>query len=290
MRFGIYPNLGKNNLQKCLQKLCPLLQEKGIDYSFPLSMEDGLKEMGFSHDHYESVESMGQREIILSVGGDGSFLGAARTFSGFPVLMAGVHLGELGFLNTITMADMEERLDLILQGDYQTESRVFLSSSIVKENGDKEILPDVLNDVVVGHKEIGQLARIRFFVNGHFIQEYAADGLIISSPTGSTGYALSCGGPVLGPSNEEMIVVPICAHTLQRFGIVLKSGDCVEIGAAERENTLHVSMDGAYCYPLDNKDRLQIRTIHKPIRFIRFKDQEFFGSITKKLIRKIVEN
>ena len=290
MKFGIYPNLCKQNLRDNLHKLIHILKRKNISYSFPVTMKEGLVESGFSEELFETIEEMGKRDIILSVGGDGSFLGAARVFKDYSISMAGIHLGELGFLNSITVEDMETRIEQIIKGEYDTEARIYLASDIINNTGHVIHLPDVLNDVVIGHDQIGQLARIRLFVNQHFIQEYAADGLIISSPTGSTGYSLSCGGPVLGPSDDEMIVVPVCAHTLQRFAIVLKKDDTVEITVPERENALAISLDGAYSYPFQYGERLTVKAVHKPIRFIRFRDQNFFGTITRKLVRKIVEN
>ena len=173
-------------------------------------------------------------------------------------------MGDLGFLNSITTDDMKERIKLILEGEYLKESRLFLHSEIEHANGEKEILPDVLNDVVIGHNKIGQLVRVQLSINDHFIQEYASDGLIVSSPTGTTGYSLSCGGPVLGPSDTRMTVVPICAHTL-----------------------LQLSLDGSMSFDFLHSDILRVRGISKPIRFVRFEGQEFFSSITKKLIRKM---
>lgn len=289
MKFGIYPNLGKADLREALLALTGLLKKKQIDYSFPLSMKNGLMEMGFTEECYETEEIMGKRDFILSVGGDGSFLGAARTFADYPVLMAGLHLGDLGFLNAMTLSDMEKRMDQILAGDFKKERRLYLASKIVREDGTEETLPHVLNDVVIGHNSIGQLARIRLFINGSFIQEYAADGLIISSPTGSTGYSLSCGGPVLGPSDDRIIIVPICAHTLQRFAMVLSRDDEVKITVPEREKELCLSLDGAYSFSFSNKDTLYVKSTEKPIRFLRFQDQDFFGSITRKLVRKVAD-
>lgn len=289
MRFGIYPNLGKADLKQALTALTGLLRLKKIDYSFPLSMRKGLMEMEFTEETYETEEIMGQRDFILSVGGDGSFLGAARTFQNDDVLMAGLHLGDLGFLNSITLSDMEKRLDEILSGRYREEHRLFLAPAIVHGDGHWEELPHVLNDVVMGHETIGQLARLRLFINDSFIQEYAADGLIISSPTGSTGYSLSCGGPVLGPSDDRIIIVPICAHTLQRFAMVLRKDEIVKIRVPEREKNLSLSLDGAYTFSFTNKDTLYVKSVEKPIRFLRFQDQDFFGSITRKLVRKVAD-
>lgn len=289
MRFAIFPNLGKEKLFTFLPELLGMIEERKSSALLPLSMEEGLEAGGIKGASYGSIDELGNCDCLLSIGGDGSFLGAARTFRDYPILMAGIHLGELGFLNSITIEDAALRLDQILARHYTEESRLFLDSILKHEDGSQEWLTSVLNDVVIGHNEIGQLARLNLSVNGHLIQEYASDGLIVSSPTGSTGYALSCGGPVMGPGDDRMIVIPICAHTLQRFAIVLKCSDTVEVTAPPREKNLRISLDGSESCPFKTTDRLFIKGANKPIRFIRFADQDFFGTITKKLVRKIYE-
>lgn len=289
LRFAIFPNLGKEKLFTFLPELLGIIEERKSSALLPLSMKEGLEAGGIKGASYGSIDELGNCDCLLSIGGDGSFLGAARTFRDYPILMAGIHLGELGFLNSITVEDAALRLDQILARHYTEESRLFLDSILKHEDGSQEWLTSVLNDVVIGHNEIGQLARLNLSVNGHLIQEYASDGLIVSSPTGSTGYALSCGGPVMGPGDDRMIVIPICAHTLQRFAIVLKCSDTVEVTAPPREKNLRISLDGSESCPFKTTDRLFIKGANKPIRFIRFADQDFFGTITKKLVRKIYE-
>ena len=289
MRFAIFPNLGKEKLFTFLPELLGMIEERKSSALLPLSMKEGLEAGGIKGASYGSIDELGNCDCLLSIGGDGSFLGAAPTFRDYPILMAGIHLGELGFLNSITVEDAALRLDQILARHYTEESRLFLDSILKHEDGSQEWLTSVLNDVVIGHNEIGQLARLNLSVNGHLIQEYASDGLIVSSPTGSTGYALSCGGPVMGPGDDRMIVIPICAHTLQRFAIVLKCSDTVEVTAPPREKNLRISLDGSESCPFKTTDRLFIKGANKPIRFIRFADQDFFGTITKKLVRKIYE-
>ena len=289
MRFAIFPNLGKEKLFTFLPELLGMIEERKSSALLPLSMKEGLEAGGIKGASYGSIDELGNCDCLLSIGGDGSFLGAARTFRDYPILMAGIHLGELGFLNSITVEDAALRLDQTLARRYTEESRLFLDSILKHEDGSQEWLTSVLNDAVIGHNEIGQLARLNLSVNGHLIQEYASDGLIVSSPTGSTGYALSCGGPVMGPGDDRMIVIPICAHTLQRFAIVLKCSDTVEVTAPPREKNLRISLDGSESCPFKMTDRLFIKGANKPIRFIRFADQDFFGTITKKLVRKIYE-
>ena len=178
MRFAIFPNLGKEKLFTFLPELLRIMQERKSSALLPLSMKEGLEAGGIKGASYGSINELGNCDCLLSIGGDGSFLGAARTFRDYPILMAGIHLGELGFLNSITIEDVALRLDQILARHYTEESRLFLDSVLKHEDGSQEWLTSVLNDVVIGHNKIGQLARLNLSVNGHLIQEYASDGLI----------------------------------------------------------------------------------------------------------------
>lgn len=169
MIFGIFPNLEKEGINLVLQRLISILDDLGTPYKFLVSMKQKIENLGLDlGESYVSIEELAHADCILSVGGDGSFLGAARTFSDYDTLIAGIHLGDLGFLNSITTDDMKERIKLILEGEYLKESRLFLHSEIEHANGEKEILPDVLNDVVIGHNKIGQLVRVQLSINGSF--------------------------------------------------------------------------------------------------------------------------
>ena len=162
MIFGIFPNLEKEGINLVLQRLISILDDLGTPYKFLVSMKHKIENLGLDlGESYVSIEELALADCILSVGGDGSFLGAARTFSDYDTLIAGIHLGDLGFLNSITTDAMKERIKLILEGEYLKESRLFLHSEIEHANGEKEILPDVLNDVVIGHNKIGQLVRVQ---------------------------------------------------------------------------------------------------------------------------------
>lgn len=293
MVFGIFPNLEKDKIFDSLRELLEILESKELPYIFPKEMKENLEEQGICIParNYSDIPGMGEKcDVILSMGGDGSFLGTARTFCNYPVKMVGIHLGDLGFLNSMTANDMREKIDRICTGDYILESRSFLCSRLSTVSGESRCFSDVLNDIVIGHNKIGSLSRLNLWINGKHIQEYAADGIVVSTATGSTGYSLSCGGPVLSPDDTGIIVIPICAHTLQRFALVLKKTDIIQIIAPEREKELNISLDGDESQPFAPGDVLTIREAEKPIRFIRFRDQNFFSTINSKLIRKVNKN
>ena len=138
MRFAIFPNLGKEKLFTFLPELLGMIEESKSSALLPLSMKEGLEAGGIKGGSYGSIDELGNCDCLLSIGGDGSFLGAARTFRDYPILMAGIHLGELGFLNSITVEDAALRLDQILARHYTEESRLFLDSILKHEDGSQE--------------------------------------------------------------------------------------------------------------------------------------------------------
>lgn len=291
MDVSVFPNTGKEEVYLFFKELAPALKEAGFRFYLPEEAKAAFEErhIYLQNEYYRSREWLGTHtEAAFSIGGDGSFLQAAREMAEYPILLAGIHMGELGFLNTISPANMTQRFREIAEGRYKTEKRVFLSSFIRHEDGTETALPDVLNDIVVGHNRIGRMARLRLWINGQFFQQYPADGLVISTPTGSTSYALSCGGPILDSCAENTLIVPICPHMIQNFSMVLPMEDTITIQLPDRERKLHISLDGNGEYKICRNECLCIRCVHKPIRFIRFPDQDFFSTISSRLFPKII--
>lgn len=291
MDVSVFPNTGKEEVYLFFKELAPALKAAGFRFYLPETAKAAFEErhIYLQNEYYRSREWLGTHtEAAFSIGGDGSFLQAAREMAEYPILLAGIHMGELGFLNSISPANMAQRFREIAEGRYKTEKRVFLSSSIRHEDGTETALPDVLNDIVVGHNTIGRMARLRLWINGQFFQQYPADGLVISTPTGSTSYALSCGGPILDSCAENTLIVPICPHMIQNFSMVLPMEDTIMIQLPDRERKLHISLDGNGEYKICRNECLCIRCVHKSIRFIRFPDQDFFSTISSRLFPKII--
>lgn len=290
MKIGIYPNLGKEMFFSFYPQLISWLEEQHIEYYFPVFRRKELEHRGFMlpEAQYKTAKWMGSHaDLILSVGGDGSFLEAAREFADYNTMLCGIHLGELGFLNSITPADFEKRMELLLNGSYSLESRRYVSASIKKKNGTSLKLPTALNDIVIGRNKMGKMARINMAVNHHHVLRYAVDGIVISTATGSTSYSLSCGGPILSPTSKSMIAVPVCAHMIQGFPMVLSDMDTVQVTLPEREDRLLVSADGKGSYELLKDDTLTVEGVDKPLRFIRFEDHDFWATIHSKLHCKL---
>lgn len=291
MKVAIFPNTGKELAYPLVKELEVRLSSLGMEFYLPETVRPCFEQRGIhiAPGIYRTKEWIGTHvKFIFSIGGDGSYLQAAREMAEYPVILAGIHLGDLGFLNSIAPETMEEKLKEIRDGEYVVEKRLFLSSFIRHADGSETKLPDVLNDIVVGHDQIGKMARLGLWINGKYFQQYPADGLIIATPTGSTSYALSCGGPILHSSMENMLVVPICPHMIQNFSMVLPADDDIVVRLPERERKLHISLDGNGEYSIEKNEELHVHSSRKAIQFLRFKEQDFFHTISSRLFPKIV--
>lgn len=289
MDIAVFPNRDKESVYPFFRKLREIFEERHISYYLPDYVRPDFEKRGIhlDLDHYASVPWIGDHvRYVLSCGGDGSFLGVARLLSAYPVLLAGIHLGDLGFLNSISPDEVDMRLSQIEKEDYDIEHRIFLSSYILDRDGKKTVLPDVLNDIVVGHGEIGKMVRLHLWINGRYTQTYPADGLVISTPTGSTSYSLSCGGPILHCGAKNIIVVPICPHMMRNIPMVLSASDEVKITLPSREEGVEMSLDGSSTWALSNESSLCIHGLEKKIRFIRFRDQDFFSTLCSKFNKR----
>jgi NAD+ kinase len=288
MIFGLFPNLTKSDTFDFLPELVHILDEKGVSWVLTDREKEGLQKHGLFMDDsvYKDDPWIGTHaDVVLSLGGDGSFLAVASRMGDYPVHQAGIHLGDFGFLNSITKDDLAERIDDILKGNYHLEKRMSLAAVIERKNGETVKLPYALNDIVAGHDHIGTMVRLDLSIQDTYVQRYAADGLIVSTPTGSTSYSLSCGGPVLHSSSTELLIVPICAHMMVSPPLVVPDGYSVRITVPEREKLIHVCVDGTAPFHLNAGDSLVLHGCQRRIDFIRFNDQDFFVTLAKKFSR-----
>lgn len=221
-------------------------------------------------------------DCVIALGGDGTFLRAARmaAFSGIPIL--GVNVGTLGFLTEIELNEMEESLEKLVNGQYHIEERMMLEAKILR-NG-KEVERFVgLNDVVLTKGPLARLQILDVFVGKEFVTTYKADGVIISSPTGSTAYSLSAGGPIIHPEVEVSIITPICPHTLQARPVVIPSHTQVKIIVAGRQLDSMLTIDGQSGFEIMEGDEIIVSKASCSTKLIRIKDYKFFKILQEKL-------
>ena len=231
-------------------------------------------------------EITGDVDCMVVLGGDGTVLQAARDAGQLHIPMIGVNLGTLGYMTEIEPEGLKEALDRLIAGDYQQESRMMLKGTVFLSEGCTE--EDwALNDIVISRSGSLQIIKFNIFVNGQFLHDYDADGVIVTTPTGSTGYNLSAGGPLVEPGAKLIMVTPICPHTLNQRSIVLSPEDVVDIeivkGKEDRVQTVEVSFDGSHVIPLRTGDRVRVVKSEKSTEFIRLNRVSFLEVLHKKM-------
>ncbi len=222
-------------------------------------------------------------DLIIAVGGDGTMLHAAGQTGNGKVPLLGVNRGRLGFLADVTPAEMLDNLQQILDGNYTEEKRLQLDAKLTRADG-TETRAVALNDIVVQRRETGRMLDVETRIADRYVNTHAGDGLIVATPTGSTAYALSCGGPILEPMLEALVVVPICPHTLSDRPIVVPSNRQIEIKVLQRHDTrAEVSVDGHSLGQLAPEDSLVISESEKRITLIHPPGYDYYGILRSKL-------
>ncbi len=214
-----------------------------------------------------NLQKLGERcDLAIVVGGDGTILHSARALVDYDIPLVGINLGRLGFLADISPDEMMEKLCEILTGTYYEEKR-FLLLSYIERNGQRINEGYAFNDVVIHKWNSVRMIEFETFIDGQLVNGQRSDGMIVSTPTGSTAYALSGGGPILHPSMNAIILVPICPHTLSNRPLVI-DGDCeVELLVKPGSQPhVHITLDGQENFAINDDDRVIIRKKDKPIR------------------------
>lgn len=225
-------------------------------------------------------------ECIIVLGGDGTLLQAAADLADMDIPFLGINLGTLGFLAEVNVSETEVALDRLIENKYEIEKRMMLCG-IGPINTSHQEEARALNDIVITRKGSLQIINFNIYVNGQFLHRYHADGVIVATPTGSTGYSLSAGGPIVEPRANLILVSPICPHSMQSRSIVLSSEDVVmiELEAGREENGREVEaiFDGSHKIPLEAGDRVEIRRSRKTTGIIKLSQMSFLEALHKKM-------
>jgi NAD+ kinase len=229
-------------------------------------------------------KTMGENcDLIIVVGGDGTLLNAARDLVDYQVSLLGINLGRLGFLADVTPSELEETLDQICSGNYKEDQRALLHAQVIR--GDEQINDNTaFNDVVLHTRNVARMIEYETYINGQFVNVTRSDGLIVSTPTGSTAYALSGGGPILHPDLNALVLVPICPHTMSHRPIVVDADSKIEIVVSE-SNQVHAqcTCDGQIDLALQNGDHIVIEKKEHPVCLIHPENYNYFKLLRAKL-------
>ena len=224
-----------------------------------------------------------EAELIIAVGGDGTMLYAARIASDAGTPLLGINRGRLGFLADVTPDDMIERVDQVLAGNFTRDSRLQIEAVLETPGGTRRAVG--LNDVVLQRRDTGRMVDFETRVGDHYVNSHAGDGMIVATPTGSTAYALSCGGPIIEPQLDAIVVVPVCPHTLTDRPIVIPSGQPIALRLIDRQDTrAEVTVDGHPLGEIQPGDRLLISAAEQRITLIHPPGYDFYGILRSKLL------
>jgi NAD+ kinase len=274
-----YPDLGA---------FLATLQQKASRVGLKLYTEDRIQALWPAGDGAKPPplgEALASLECLVTLGGDGTLLRGARLLNGADTPILGVNLGRVGFLTTAAPDTLDFALDAIVRHAYTTESRLTLQSTI-SGKGSKagRVEPLVLNDVVVHKGGVARVVRLKVAVDGDEVAHYSADGIIVSTPTGSTAYSMSAGGPIVVPTVDAIVVTAICPHTLAVRPLVLAANAVVTIQPIPPWNDeVLVSFDGQVGTPIQPGERLEVRRAERPIHLIRLGPESFFKRLRRKL-------
>lgn len=222
-------------------------------------------------------------DLLVAIGGDGTMLYAARHAAERGVPLLGINRGRLGFLADVSPEQMEESFDRVIGGQFRSEKRMLLRAEILSDNKAKSN-GLAMNDVVLKNRETGRMLEYQTVVDGQYVNTHGGDGFIAATPTGSTAYALSCGGPIVEPSMDAIVLAPICPHTLSDRPIVISSQTTTEVMLTQDDGTrCEVSADGHFVGELRTGERLSIVAAKQKIELIHPHGYDYFGTLRSKL-------
>jgi NAD+ kinase len=276
IRLGVVGHLGYGGLPDvlaALRRLAPALE-------LSLSFEDSLLEVAGPD---ARVIEPGKVDALLTLGGDGTLLRAARLDAGQEVPILGINLGRLGFLTCCPADMMEEALRRFAAGDCTVEKRMTLDARVLDAGGRDRAHWRALNDVVLHKGGFARVVTMRVRANGESVARYSADGIVLATPTGSTAYNLSAGGPVVFPTLETIIVTPVSAHTLALRPLVLAPSAEVIVQAEDGPEELLVTVDGQVGTTFAIGETLVVRRSQTPVPIVRFGEGSFFATMREKL-------
>ena len=275
MRIGVIGHRG----YPALDSMLAALETEAAALGATLLFEPGLTDAAGR----AQLGDASQIDVALSLGGDGTLLRTARFLAGAPVPILGVNLGRLGFLTSCSADGLSDALAAVAAGDYDVDERMALRATTNRSSGTAGESWHALNDIVMHKGGFARMLSVRVSVDGEALGAYNCDGIVVASPTGSTAYSLSAGGPLVTPSLDSIIVTPISAHALAIRPIVLPPDVTVALETVDGPDEVLITVDGQAGTELGNGDTLVVRRAPEPVRIVRFPGNSFFDRLRVKL-------
>jgi len=276
-RFGIIGHLDRPQIEQATDQIIRWSEANGIEIRICSDLVPLVNREDISA---KDDEIWRYCDVIISLGGDGSMLSSARTAGNHGIPILGVNLGSLGFLTEVTQERIVKSLELLKTDEYKIEERMVLEALIPTP---EKMDLFALNDVVINHGEATNLVKLDLFSDKEFVCSYNVDGIIISTPTGSTAYSLSVGGPIINPLMEAISVSPISPHTLTLRPIIFPAENVITVVAGAAGGRLRVSVDGRIVGELQGSQKITIKKAAYKIKLIKFDSISFYEVLRKKL-------
>ncbi|QQX77942.1 MULTISPECIES: NAD kinase [Aequorivita] len=287
MKIGIYGQFYHENSEIYIQMLLDALQKKEaevvIEENFLgiINKNQDITKNFSSFSTFTELDS--SFDLFFSIGGDGTLLKAVTFVADLGIPIVGINTGRLGFLATIQKEEMTESLNQILEGEYSISERSLLTVETSPKNEEIQPLNFALNEVAVNRRNTTSMIKVETLVNDKYLTSYWSDGLIVATPTGSTGYSLSCGGPVIDPEAKNIVLTPIAPHNLNARPLVIPDSSSISLKVSGRENTFLVSMDSRIA-TLENETTIFIKKAPFTIKLLQLHDDSFIKTLRKKLL------
>ena len=277
-RIGLIANPEKEHVDRLVRRAATALRQARRTVAFDATTA-GL--LGRSRQGTGSIAELAQEcDLLLVFGGDGTMLRAAREVAGLPTPLLGINVGNLGFLTAVSPDHLDEALRDLWAGRFQLEERSLIEAT-AHHQGERSVLA-ALNDFVLARGETSRLIELEVQVNGELLTRYRCDGLIASSPTGSTAYSLAAGGAIVSPDADVLTLTPICPHTLSIRPVVINLGATVEVTLLSARPVATLAADGQQHVELSAGDRVTIRRSTRTVRLVQLKGRTFFSTLRLK--------
>jgi len=275
---GLIANTSKPGATGLLPDVVRTLRERGVETHLDTRTADLLREPNGRL----RTELAQHCDLLLILGGDGTLLDAVRDMRAPVPPVFGINLGSLGFLTSLGSAAWREAVDCIAEGRLRVEERTLLCAELVAEGGTR-FIGHALNDAVISRGEFSRLIKLDVSIDGAWLSEYNADGLIIATPTGSTAYALSAGGPVLTPDSGVFAIAPICPHVLTMRPIIVSDHSVIEITPKRDGPGIFLTIDGQHSSPVSSSETLRVTKANHTLRLATLPGTTFFEVLRQKL-------
>ncbi|MBK5240755.1 NAD(+)/NADH kinase [Clostridium sp.] len=276
-KIGININTTKDKDGKTIKYVNDVIR-KYIDETNIFIFKDSI---GLENIKYKDLD------IIIALGGDGTIIGTSRNLNNFNIPILGVNIGNLGFLSSVELIEFESAMKNFFEDDYYVEDRMMLNCTFPHRGDTKEYV--ALNDIVVSKGTLARVVKYEIHIDNKFYTDFTGDGLIISTPTGSTAYSLSAGGPIIYPNLDVIALTPICPLSLSMRTIVLDGKSKISVSIKSENESIFLTLDGQRAIKLNTYEQIVVSVSDKKCRLVKFNDYDYYHILRKKIISRAID-